>query len=203
MTTSYVESNIKIEILFDTITYSCLKIHVCKKSLSRLVLKKEDFKRWLNKYKDISVYLLFSATSIWFSRSPLSVVSACSIFQLKFSISASNWACWYSNCKGMISDVKTVKNPLVSPNVSWGFAPCSKHMDMCIAGCIYKEIDFDLECTSIITIQGYSILNISYSYCLMTNLHFASSFAESNKYCQSIQVPLPLITFSWNAAVIK
>ena len=37
--TTYVESNIKIEILFDTITYSCLKIHVCKKSLSRLVLK--------------------------------------------------------------------------------------------------------------------------------------------------------------------
>ena len=109
--TTYVESNIKIEILFDTITYSCLKIHVCKKSLSRLVLKKEDFKRWLNKYKDISVYLLFSATSIWFSRSPLSVVSACSIFQLKFSISASNWACWYSNCNGMISDVTTVHNP--------------------------------------------------------------------------------------------
>ena len=41
--------------------------------------------------------LLFSAMSIWFSRSPLSVVSACSIFQLKFSISASSWACWYSN----------------------------------------------------------------------------------------------------------
>ena len=40
---------------------------------------------------------LFSATSIWFSRSPRSVVSACSIFQLRFSISASSWACWYSN----------------------------------------------------------------------------------------------------------
>ena len=41
----------------------------------------------------------FSAMSIWFSRSPRSVVSACSIFQLKFSISASSCACWYSNWK--------------------------------------------------------------------------------------------------------
>ena len=123
--------------------------------------------KWLNKYKDTSVYLLFSATSIWFSRSPLSVVSACSIFQLKFSISASNWACWYSNCNGMISDVTTVHNPLlfiviVSPNVSWGTAPCSKHMDMCIAGCIYKQTD--LRCTLIITTQGYSVLIISYPH---------------------------------------
>ena len=46
-----------------------------------------------------TTYLRFSAMSIWFSRSPLSVVSACSIFQLKFSISASSWACWYSNWK--------------------------------------------------------------------------------------------------------
>ena len=54
------------------------------------------FKRHFNKE---SHNLLFSAISIWFSRSPLSVVSACSTFQLKFSISASSWACWYSNWK--------------------------------------------------------------------------------------------------------
>ena len=117
-------------------------------------------------------------------------------FQLSLLVLKLQWNDqWRNNCPQSLF--------IVSPNVSWGTAPCSKHMDMCIAGCIYKEIDFDLECTSIITIKGYSILNISYSYCLMTNLHFASSFAESNKYCQSIQVPLPLITFSWNKAIIK
>lgn len=45
------------------------------------------------------VVRLFSAMSIWFCKSPRSVVSARSIFHERFSISASNWACWYSNWK--------------------------------------------------------------------------------------------------------
>ena len=48
--------------------------------------------------KDWISFLIYGyLRTYWFSKSPLSVVSACSTFQLKFSISASNCACWYSN----------------------------------------------------------------------------------------------------------
>lgn len=60
------------------LTYGQGPHHPCRKSVSRVVLR-------------------FSTTSIWFSRSPRSVISARSIFHDRFSISASNWACWYSN----------------------------------------------------------------------------------------------------------
>ena len=80
--------------------------------------------------------LLFSAISIWFSRSPLSVVSACSIFQLKFSISASSWACWYSNWKQekMVKGGKG-KNPL-----SYQFFPRAGFYVISIRICILQGV---------------------------------------------------------------
>ena len=54
---------------------------------------------------NVSCFLFFIKTATYFlfelvniKLTPLWVISARSTFQERFSTSASNWACWYSNC---------------------------------------------------------------------------------------------------------
>ena len=163
---------------------SSLNIHVCKKSRNKLVLKIEM--DWYHYFQIQKNYLLFSATSIWFSRSPLSVVSACSIFQLRFSISASNWACWYSNWNDQYIDNVMEQIHKDWPIVSWDLVPCNMHMDMCTAECIYISLTVWQNQTSIAS-QSRSRCLTSLSPAKIERLDQKVSNNASNfTYCDSV-----------------
>ena len=106
------------------------------------------------------------------------VVSARSTFQERFSISRSNCPCWYSNfIQGGIIKI-TGKGLTYNLLKAFYFLPCNRHMGRYILKCIDTEMIFNI----------YPPMIACFT--------LVKCVAASFKYCQSIQVPSPCVTFS-------